>query len=155
MYLTTPHNTANLITHPEKGAPRIAVLETNGISRIHAVFLCKKSQFLVMLDWVRKPKGLVDSFVPLLQPFPVRHHDCSRFVGFKTLQTEAIMPRIHKTKPSNILTAHVSKKLTSRFNVISKTGRSIARKVPFSTAIHLKNEQPELTIKFDSMAVSV
>jgi len=53
----------------------------------------------------------------------------------------------HTTK----LTNNVSKKSTSRFNVLTRSGRSIARKVPFSTAIGLKNAQPELFIKFDSM----
>lgn len=66
--------------------------------------------------------------------------------GLKSYKGETAM-RNHTQK----LTTHVSKKSKSRFNVISKTGRSIARKVPFSTAIRLKNNQPELTIKFDSM----
>lgn len=147
MELTFNQTTANLAStspHVECG---IGLSETNGVSRIFAVFLCAKSQFIIMLDWVRQSKDWLDSFVPVDQPCSVRHHDWSHDVGFKTLQTEAIMPKSHTQK----LTTHVSEKSKSRFNVISKTGRSIARKVPFSTAIRLKNAQPEFTIKFDSM----
>ena len=44
-----------------------------------------------------------------------------------------------------------SNKTQSRFNVIARSGRSVARKVTFQTAIRLKFGHPELTIKFDSM----
>jgi len=45
----------------------------------------------------------------------------------------------------------VSNRTQSKFNVIARSGRSIARKVTFQTAIRLKSGHPELTIKFDSM----
>ena len=69
----------------------------------------------------------------------------------------AIMFKIHKTKPltQETLTTSVNSKSQSRFNVLTKSGLSIARRVPFSTAIQLKNGQPDLTIKFSGMEVSL
>ena len=59
------------------------------------------------------------------------------------------MPKNHTQK----LTNHVSKS-QSRFNVLTRSGRSIARRVPFQTAIRLKSGQPDLTIKFSNMEVT-
>lgn len=71
---------------------------------------------------------------------------------FKIIVLEAIMPlKKHNQK----LTNNVSKKSQSRFNVLTRSGRSIARRVPFSTAIRLKSGQPSLTIKFSGMEVSI
>jgi len=84
---------------------------------------------------------------PVDQPCSVRHHDWSHVVEFIKSKLGGIMPKSHNQN----LTTNVSKKSTSRFNVLTRSGRSIARKVPFSTAIRLKNAQPELFIKFDSM----
>ena len=53
------------------------------------------------------------------------------------------------------LTNHVSKSSQSRFNVLTRSGRSIARSVPFNTAIRLKYGHPEFLIKFDSMGVAL
>jgi len=52
------------------------------------------------------------------------------------------------------LTNPVSKKTQSRFNVITRSGRSIARKITFPQAIQLKNQTPAALIKFDSMELS-
>ncbi|NOR68492.1 MAG: hypothetical protein GQ532_02145 [Methylomarinum sp.] len=55
--------------------------------------------------------------------------------------------RNHTQKLTNL----ASKKSQSRFNVLTQSGRSIARKIPFNEAIRLKSGQPDLTIKFSGM----
>jgi len=57
----------------------------------------------------------------------------------------------HMTSHAQKLTIPVSKKYQSRFNVLTRTGRSIARKVLFTQAVQLKNQTPTVLIKFDSM----
>jgi len=48
-----------------------------------------------------------------------------------------------------------SQKPQSRFNVFTRLGRSIARKIPFNEAIQIKTGHPEFSIKFDSMGIQV
>lgn len=136
--------------HVEVG---IGVPESHGIGRKHAVFLCVKSQFIIMSSWIEQLKnwlGRVSStpILPMLGSIIGVMQSC-----FKIKHTEAVMPKIHTTNLSNkkTLTLNVSKKSQSRFNVLTKSGQSIARKVPFSKAITLKSKHPEFTIKFDSM----
>jgi len=57
----------------------------------------------------------------------------------------------HMTNRTQKLTNSVSKKSQSRFNVLTRSGRSIARKVLFTQAVQLKNQSPAVLIKFDSM----
>ncbi|MFK5949321.1 MAG: hypothetical protein QM500_11205 [Methylococcales bacterium] len=150
----TAAKTTTIISSPlPHEAVEIGLSEIIGIGRKQAVFLCEKSQFFIMLDWARQSKDWLGSLIPVDQLRSVRLHDWSHAVGFKTLSTEAIMPKVHAPKPSinKKLTNNVSKKSISRFNVLTKSGRSIARKIPFKEAVHLKNAQPELFIKFDSM----
>jgi len=148
MYLTTPHNTVNLIMHPEKGATgmqaRIVKAQEICANRFMSFFTPKFSLWQACWEVL----GLVGSLTRSCKPSTSTTRGMQAFGGSNLITVkEAIMPKSHNQK----LTTHVSKKSTSRFNVISKTGRSIARKVPFSTAIRLKNAQPELSIKFDSM----
>jgi len=86
MNLTIPHNLGYSFPALAKSGVWIGILNTKGANRlINAVFLCAKSQFIIMLDWVRlSSEGLV-SFVPVCQPCSVRHHDWHRVVGFNNL----------------------------------------------------------------------
>jgi len=54
----------NIYLHSKKTSDGIGVPELLGVSRFHAVFLRSKSQFIVMLDWVRPSK---DGLVPSIQ----------------------------------------------------------------------------------------
>ena len=135
----------------------IGLSETNGTSRTLAVFLCAKSQFIVMLGWVGSRKA-GRSVCPVDQPTQLDTMIGLMLLGFKTIQTEAIvMPKSHSTKPpkQNTQSPNSSQKPQSRFNVFTRSGRSIARKIPFNEAIQIKTGHPEFSIKFDSMGIQV
>lgn len=64
----------------------IGVPELHGASRLDAVFLCAKSQFIFMSDWVGSRK--TDWFrVSSTPTYPVRLHNWRYAVGFINLNT--------------------------------------------------------------------
>ena len=148
--LTLLKNRTSLTSSLPHEAIGIGILKPHGVSRFNAAFLCAKSQFFVMLDWVgsRKTGRVV---CPVCQPTQFDTMIGIVLSGLKIKHTEAIMP-IHNrtTKPTKTVSGNQSQ---SRFNVFTQSGRSIARRVPFQTAIRLKSGQPNLTIKFSGMEV--
>jgi len=148
--LTLSCNQYNLDLSFPHEAVRIGVLNIAAQPQTCGFFVSEIPVYHAMTGWMKHSQEW-------LVAMPVRQlrSVCLPMIGvvwrqvFNLLTGIAIM-KSHTTK----LTNHVSKKSTSRFNVLTRSGRSIARKVPFSTAIQLKNKQPELSIKFDSMAVS-
>jgi len=114
---------ASIYLHSEKVGVEIGLTEINGICRNHAVFLCKKSQFNIMLDWVRQLKDWLGSLIPVDQPCSVRLHVWSHVVGFKTLSTESAM--LSNTTP---------KTKVSVFYVVDKDNKIIASDLPFHKA---------------------
>jgi len=133
----------------------IGLSEIIGISRKHAVFLCLKSQFFIMLDWARQLKDWLGSLIPVDQLRSVRHHDWSHVVGFKTLSTEAIiMPKSHNQKPSNKRTLTNSVSPKSIFFLMNSNREIIADNLSYSTAYELSRKNKAI-IKFDRMQVAL
>jgi len=163
MLLTATESNATLYAPFEKSkGSRIGVLKSHGVSRFNAVFLCAKSQFIYMSDWVEHSKewlGRVSSTPTLLSSDSMIGVMLS---GFKILHTEAIMPKYaQEPTKQNPLTFSVSDKAqsapqkTSRFNVIDKaTKRLIAYKIPFDCAIQC-HKQNQTVIKFAEMVGGV
>ena len=71
--------------------------------------------------------------------------------GLKSNPGETAMRNLTQ-KPTKTVSG---KKSQSRFNVLTRSGRSIARKIPFHEAISLKAGHPGLLIKFDSMGAAL
>jgi len=108
-------NLDSLLPHE---AGRIGVLNTNGISRLTAIFLCKKYLLhIIMSNWIGQLKNWVESFVPLRQSCTVRLHNWRYVVEFITLQTtEAVMPKqFHAQIPTKHNTPILSVRLKSFF----------------------------------------
>ncbi len=141
----------NLCLHLEKSANGIGVPKTNGISRTLAVFLCVKSQiYIFMSNWVEQPKGWLESFVPVRQFYLFRHHNWRYVVGFSTLQTEAIMPRNHATKPiSKAQTKTVS--LISIFSLFDSDRKLITSSLTFQQVKPISEHINGSVIKYQAM----
>ena len=153
--LTFSPTNANLYIHSQKTSVGIGVPNVAAQPLICGFFVpIAQRSFLV--GWVEQSKDW-PSATSVRQLCSV----CLPMIGvvwrrvYNLFSKVAIMLKIHKTKPltQETLTNAVSKKFQSRFNVLTRSGRSIARKVPFNTAIHLKNGHPDFLIKFDSMEV--
>jgi len=119
MLLTATTSNATLYAPFEKSkGSRIGVLKSHGVSRFNAVFLCAKSQFIYMSDWVEHSKewlGRVSSTPTLLSSDSMIGVMLS---GFKILHTEAIMPKYaQEHTKQNPLTIPVS---TTKQNSLHK-----------------------------------
>lgn len=135
---------------PEKGATGLGLSESHGISRKHAVFLCAKSQFIVMLSWVGSlRRGRV--VCPIVQPIQLDTMIGLMLSGLKTLHTEAIMPKSHKTNPSrkNTLTNHVS--LKSIFSLLDSNKNLITSSLTMEQVKPLSEHIRGSIIKFQTM----
>jgi len=149
--LTLILNQPILKMHWQNPVLGIGLSEIIGIGRKHAVFLCVKSQFfIIMLDWARQSKDWLGSLIPVDQLRSVRHHDWSHVVGIKTLSTEAVMPKIHtqiptKQKPTN----HVS--LKSIFLLLDSDKNLITSSLTFEQVKPLSEHIKGSIIKFQAM----
>jgi len=149
MLLTLPDNTAminSLLPHVAIG---IGLSNNNGVSRFNAVFLCAKSQFIIMLDWAgsRKTGRLRCTDRPTCS---VRLHDWPHVVEFKNLYNGVNLMTNYAKK----LTNNVSQK-TSLFNVVSLNKKIIAHGLYFAEALQLQKKLACNTlIKFDSMVIA-
>ena len=129
----------------------IGLSESHGVSRFTAVFLCAKSQFFFMLDWVgsRKTGRVV---CPVDQPTQSDTMIGLMWSGLKPLHTEAIMP-IHNrnTKPpkQSTLTNSVSPK--SIFFLIDSNRNTIAKDLSFDQAKPISEHISGSLIKFQKM----
>ena len=100
-----------------------------------------------MVDCIGHPLGWSVPVADSLNPIQSASQRFRPKVGGYISSTGETAMRNHTQNPTN----HVGKKLQSRFNVLTRSGRSIARSVPFQTAIRLKSEQSSLIIKFSGM----
>jgi len=152
MLLTIKSYTSILKKHSQKTSDGIGVPKTNGVSHIFVVFLCAKSQFhIIMLDWVEQSKDWMDSFVPLRQFYLVRLHNWRYVVGFKTLQTEAVMPKNYAQEPSKIKKPTSNVSLTSLFSLFDSKRKPIATGLTFGQVKPISEHIAGSVIKFERM----
>jgi len=131
MELTSNKTTANLTLPLPHEAAVIGVTESHGISRKHAVFLCVKSQFIIMSSWVGQSKdwlGRVSSTPILLM--------LGSIIGvmqscFKIKHTEATMPKSQIQNPTKANTHTNSVSLKSIFSLLDSNKNPIASSLTF------------------------
>jgi len=132
MLLTIKVYTSTLNTHSQKTSAGIGVPNVAAQPLICGFFV-PIAQHSFMVGWVEQSKDWPGA-TSVRQLCSVR----LPMIGvvwrrvFNLFSGVAIM----KNHPQE-LTNHVSKKSQSRFNVLTRSGRSIARRVPFQTAIRL------------------
>ena len=140
----------NIYLHSKKTSDGIGVPELLGVSRFHAVFLRSKSQFIVMLDWVRPSK---DGLVPSIQYANLIQSDSIIGVmwsGLK-LNTEAVMPKNHAQVPTETNTLNSSVNLTSLFSLFDSKRKPIATSLTFDQVKPISEHIPNSIIKFERM----
>jgi len=151
MMLTSPTLKATMMTPLTHSAVGLRTPETTGHkAAFHAVFCCPAKikavlyRVLSMVDCSGQPSGWPVPVAGSANPVQSATQDFALLRGgYSTLQETAIM---HTLKTPN-----KSVSAQSRFNVITRSGRSLARYVPFSQAIRLKASHPNSLIKFAGM----
>jgi len=150
---------ASLLTHghpwtimdlqPEKAANGIGVPESLGISRLTAVFLCKKSQFTSMLSWVgsRKTGWFRVSSTP---NYPVRLHNWRYVVEFINSNSEPIMAKLNATNPITS-TPSLNTRLKSLFLLRDSQRKTIVSGLKFEQIKPLSEHIKGSVICFDRM----
>jgi len=147
--LTPRKDSTNLSFLPEKVENGIGVPESLGISRLTAVFLCKKSQFTIMLNWVgsRKTGWFRVSSTP---NYPVRLHNWRYVVEFINSNSEPIMAKFNATNPiTNTLSLNT--RLKSLFLLRDSQRKTIASGLKFEQIKPLSEHIKGSVICFDRM----
>jgi len=155
--LTASNVQVNLSLPLTHSAVGIGTPETTGQkAALHAVFYCPPQKpavllclAFVMVDCSGEPSGSpvpvagssnpAQSATPRLEPTGG---------GYSTLQETATM-----RNPTSKLAKSASNQYQSRFNVVTRSGRSLVRRVPFSEAVSVKNHHPKALIKFAGLEV--
>jgi len=151
MLLTIDPYAYILKKHSQKTSDGIGVPELHGVSRYLAVFLRSKSQFIVMLDWVRPSK---DGLVPCIQYANLIQFDSIIGVmwsGLKFKHGGNLMPKTHGQEPikTNKRTSNVS--LTSLFSLFDSKRKPIATSLTFDQVKPISEHIPHSVIKFERM----
>ncbi len=151
MLLTINSYPSILNTHSQKTSVGIGLSKLNGVSRFNAVFLCAKSQFIVMLGWVgsRKTGRLRLADRPT---YSVRLHDWPHVVGFKNLINGVnLMTKFKSKKPNKKHTLTSCVNPISLFLLLDSQRKTIAQGLTFDQVKPISEHINGSVIKFQKM----